>query len=527
MKTIRPDTIGSTTQMSRINEPWSAPGVRSAFKQLRLSNARYPGGTVSTYWDMREDRLLFTQLAAKPEERILNSAAMGSIEWIKQYLNDHTNDANMSDVRRNTLADLKTMADEAKPSITWVLNLVTPGEDYYERPVAMGGAGWGVLDSQAPAASATYPGGEYAGPKDSVPAWWRMMDDRYERAVNMLDRAKQMGFAIENIELGNEYHFATNVEAYSGGTIGTNQRGPFPGDGGAYAAAANEWGKRLKKRYPGAKIIAIGGEGGGQGGGAAGCMGRRGLWNSAVVAMMDKSAVDAASVHLYSGSPLQPTDNFTTLEQPIGKVLDAFRLDWEERLSCSGIKQHIVDAGLELWHTEWGPRQNDPMYSTWANALHAAYVINRYLQEGKVGQMHYHSFWGNLTDGFTQDPNPTPRILNPGRTMSVFALAMNGRTEARPLQFSDNPPLPNSGSPGLPGLMGWSFAGGTSKKSYVLVNFLGSERTVAAASVGGAGKTYYAAACNDVSTRDVPPEQQGTTNDTLVLAPYSMTVVIP
>ena len=55
---ISPNMIGFNNNMASKNEPWSDMGRLYSLEKSAVGLLRYPGGTVSNYWDMENQRLL-------------------------------------------------------------------------------------------------------------------------------------------------------------------------------------------------------------------------------------------------------------------------------------------------------------------------------------------------------------------------------------------------------------------------------------------------------------------------------------
>lgn len=196
---IDPLFVGLNNDSSLERDPWTSETVRAALTKTRSGTLRYPGGTPGNYWDMR-GQVMFQPGAAVDLARGIHTQTRYTMGWV----------ASVSPVRQpNTVEELAKAYAEMKKAgpagIIFTLNMITPGADYYA-------ALWGRAVNQSP------------GSAD----WWAMLDDRYARNVEMLDRAQAAGIPIRYIEFGNEYHFGAGpggsatagavVEPYSAGT---------------------------------------------------------------------------------------------------------------------------------------------------------------------------------------------------------------------------------------------------------------------------------------------------------------------
>ena len=223
---ISPVFAGFNNQTGGIPNPWNQKARRNALVEAAPASFRIPGGTISTYWDMRNDQVFKSGPAVDAEQDVVINDGF-IIGWMRQ-LAHHPRPNPISNLAEG-LKDFKDPTDA--PEFVFVTNITTPGHDYYESL-------WGR-------------------PVDPTPLstdWWTMLNDRFERNIDAIDRARALGLIVNRIELGNEFYFGISAEPYiSGGQQFEQQArgqrtysgpyitGAFPSLGESYAYAANDW----------------------------------------------------------------------------------------------------------------------------------------------------------------------------------------------------------------------------------------------------------------------------------------------
>jgi len=424
---ISPHFVGLNNQSASIFEPWNVDARREGFLRTRARLIRYAGGTVSTYWDMQRDRMFPLGEQVDP-----NGGPVLQRKYVISWV------ASMNGGQLNSLENLKRMLDEARekdpngpPAVLFVLNMVTPGADYYT-------ALWERTVDQTP------------GSKD----WWAMMDDRLARNLNLLDRAAKLGIPVRYVEFGNEYYFGpgsanpegATVEPYVAGVTppDPNMIGAFPDLGRSYACAVNDWARKLLDRYPGVRLSAVASNG--RGGT------RRSDWNFHVARHVDRSLVPAVSFHHYGGIS---RGSLTSSPEGLAEALASWLESRDELLNSA---DEVRDR--EFWITEWN---SNSAQGTWGHGLQSLFALNAWLQQGNVAITAYHQF-----SAASILRTPGPEITAAARALSLFALASGGQSRAQEIRWEDLPPSPQSR---VPRLWGWKFtrADATCPR-YLLVN---------------------------------------------------------
>jgi hypothetical protein len=415
--------------------------------------------------------------------------------------------ASMNGGQVNSLTNLKRLIEDARdkdpdgsPAVLFVLNMVTPGADYYSSV-------WQRHVDQTPGSS----------------DWWAMMNDRLARNLDMLDRAVELGIPVRYVEFGNEYYFgqgAANpegavVEPYVAGVTPPDPQmtGAFPDAdskidadsdpdyGRSYACVVNEWAPKLLARYPGVRLAAVASDGRG---GA-----RRRDWNHYVARHVDRSLVSAVSFHHYGGIS---RGALTTSAEALH---EAFR-SWEDsRDEILNFADEVRDR--EFWFTEWN---SNSAPGTWGHGLQSLFALKTWLEQGNVALTTYHQF--------SAAPillAPGPEITASARALSLFALASAGRARAQEIRWEDNPP----GAPGseLSRVWGWRFTRTDSTCArYLVVNFSADAASLDLKSLFGEQpyRVHVAFAALGNSTND-PGEKISSVSGTLELPPLSVAVL--
>ena len=108
--------------------------------------------------------------------------------------------------------------------------------------------------------------------------------------------------------------------------------------------------------------------------------------------------------------------------------------------------------------------------------------------------------------------------------MRFYAQAAQGMTSAAPATFDKAPTLANDRGETVPGLVGWQFTNGP-KKRILLINQTAQPQTIAAASLGTNFRQYHAPLATYVQGTESLQQRNGQPGQTLVLAPYSLTII--
>lgn len=479
---ILPHLIGFNNQMASITEPWNDYKRKSALQKSSVGLLRYPGGTVSNYWDMENNRLfknvsVIDTSNTIPRKWIKTENVIGWLVGMYQAPNSIYN-------LKNAYSSMQ-LSHEAEPSIVFVLNMITPGADFYKKK-------WQRDVNQIPLSD----------------DWWLMMDDRLSRNIKMLDEAVSFGIPVKYIEFGNEYYFGksnagtgTNggavVEPYSAGALNSGFTGAFPGNGKSYADAVNNWGDTLLKRYPEARLCAIGADANNTN------PSRRNSWNQEVLPFIDKSLVPAFSIHTYGGID---QGNLNTTEDNLGKAFESWLKHW------NWVKQYSnLPNDREMWITEYNSNQNK---KCWGHGLMNIFMIHHWLLQKNLGLTNYHQFAQNSIHG--------SNLYASTRAFAMFAKASRGKTRAQPLVLNDAQKLNGTVNFNIPSVSGWIFSNKEeNQKNYFITNFSDQIQLINILNIENAKGSTYNLVESAISQTYDPGEKTKTLQEILLLPAFS------
>ncbi len=428
VKRIEPTMMGFNNQFAYKNDPWNNEQNVQSIIQSRAGMIRYPGGTVTNYWDHLNDRLFKTTKVIDPNTNNPVEAIQekNTMWWVANYKS-----------KPNSVQNLKLLYENMKKQgyhfdILFVLNVSTPGVDYYRLK-------WGREVDQTPLSD----------------DWWKMADDRYERGVDMLTRAQKLGIPVKYVEFGNEIFFGQNkagtaknggsiVEPYNAGAENTDLIGAFPDPGDSYGKLCNEWSKRLKQSFPGVTTCALAADPNGK------TASRRNRWNQVALKDLNPELVDAVSLHIYQ----VPKDgDVVSSEENLVKSM----VSWRDQFDLM-VKDYelYIPEGFDLWFTEWNPRESE---RTWGHGLLCMYVLDQFLQDFPLTISNYHMFYQHI--------KKKSGINATGRAFSVLSMASNGMTQAERMKFSG---LPKNSHETLELIFGYRFRNENGDEQLFLVN---------------------------------------------------------
>lgn len=431
-----PKMAGYNSNTTNLVDPWSQTGRQESWIKGSSGLIRYPGGTVSTYWDCEKGRLFGMNedidISDGPIQYFVQKKHV--INWVVTFNNGV-----------NSVPDLNELVKETKhdTEVMFVLNMVTPGADYYEKK-------WDRTINQNPQSN----------------DWWSMMDDRYNRAMVMLEEAEDLGIPIKYIEFGNEYFFGVSnsgtganggstVEPYSAGSLNDSKiSGAFPFSGQAYAAAVNNWSAKLKTRFPGVKLCAIGSDANSDN------ASRRNDWNEKVLKDVDPDLVDAVSFHIYGGFG---DGDVISNENNLAKAISHWKEKWVEDSIRSKMPK-----GFDYWFTEFDGSSNkaNDGESSWGLGLATISSALRWLSSGNLGIINFHQF---------TDAGGSGTLKAFGRAYSYLGKATNNCSSASRLKLTGTTILAEH----VEDIEGWKFSNNPEgDERYLFINYSGTPKTI-------------------------------------------------
>ncbi len=443
---------------------WQSPDFVRAVRLLNPSTIRFPGGTESNYWNWRGGGLID---AFRGEEK------QGFTYSFSPQDRNYT---------ASKLKDFRHGLELTNTKPIFVLNLSTSN-----------------LTSQ----------------------------------LEMLRTAKNLGLPIQYIELGNELYLdvADNREHF-----------PQPQD---YAVEVIKWISAIEQEFPEAEIAVVGiipyldsPE-------------RFQKWNSSLLAKALPKA-DAIILHIYGGYGLSekesnlPTYPFFRLEDTDIILGEPFQR-WQTVQNSPQFK--LLPINKNIWITEYNlferiffqnQGKKPKVMGSWAHGLYATTMSLLFLEEPRVELICNHQLIGNFhfasilpteqsfEDPVTELPLAKPYSLSAtGSALSLLGNAIEGMTQAIPINFANNQMTKGRNNFEYPTLYGWMFTNGTEKNSLILN--LADRQTEVKISFLPKSKVYYETISG--SPRDLVTEPgilqqtRGEIRQRIILPPYSVTKI--
>lgn len=482
-----------------LTEPYSQPhdpNIQLGLVSSKANMIRYPGGTFANYWDYANDRM-FQKASTQAAEGWVNVNKVNSDpnDAIRKRIENGLGNAN--GILVNSVNDLKYAAKGGTSgqtlNVVFHMNMVTPGEDFYESP-----QGWNRAVNGS------------VGSAD----WYAMLDDRYERFKAMLLRAKTGSdpITVRFIELGNEYYFDIDyvVEA-------------FP-SGAAHGTASNYIANKLindsQLNLPANVRIAA----------TASCKPggdtRKANWNSSLKSTLDRSKVGYVTMHSYEAFVEPATYTESNFQNKL--------VDWYQTVNSnfqnSGADANFIQASnpWKIWYTEnnanWdGGFDGDPSgEKEWGQALVEAYSVVHLYDRGNAAM--------NLQFQFNNQVKPDAEIVN-GRRLYNRALALKPFMEAtKDATSAARISFGGTGMPKLPDntkavVQGYLFKTAAGSPHCVLINLSATQKHVnlAANIFTSAGTLKKVGYKNDLASTETATIIDTTdTRSDVTLPPYSV-----
>ncbi|MBK7862412.1 MAG: hypothetical protein IPJ65_28145 [Archangiaceae bacterium] len=390
------DAAGYNPRFDHDEAPWSTarPDFAAALRESGARIIRYPGGTFANSWDYDADRF-FPAKRSGAHTGWVNPARI-ELERVAGWISEDSRP-------RYGVDDLaRVAAGPHGANVVFHMNMVTPGQDFYESPDGLGHA----LDGSVGSAD-----------------WYRMLDDRYARFKRMLVRAQNKGIAVRFIELGNEYYFDLSYA-----------RDAFP-TGRAHGLAANYLAGKLKRDFGTDLKIAA----------TASCVPgtdadpRMKSWNQTLFDVLDHDQVTHVTMHAYKA--LESPDQYseTSFQRALAGWVDAT----ESRFQRSGASDTFLahERGWRVWYTEtnanWDgtldPGEGTPATETkWGQSLAEAYSTVHLYDLGNATLLLQFNFTGTVRKHLGDDGS---WLLNRARVLQPFMRATAGATGATVLDI--------------------------------------------------------------------------------------------
>lgn len=376
---------GLNIELSRIKEPWSNEKYIRVIDSMKPSIIRYPGGTVSSFWDFENNRL-FPDKSDKGDNGWVDYSNFKDNYVARQVLTKTT--------QINSIKDLGNAFQNGTNAPIFCLNMVTPGIDYYTQSKLIS-----TQDKIVP------------GSDNKANRWWKILEDRLERNLILLKKAKELNIPIKYIELGNEYYTSQNI--YFTET--------FP-DAQSYSKAANFYAKRIKEIYPESKIAALG------------CldnrfyrnMSRRLEWNRVLNENLDKKIIDAITLHAHEETSVKQYNE--------GRDITMAATTWTKKFEQSMQETQatfLLTNNWEIWITEFQPKfstkfedikNSGPYNTTWGSSLVAVYNFIYLSKIDNVSKILFHEVKNLVGEkDFTANGSAVKNVFLAGSNKDAFS----------------------------------------------------------------------------------------------------------
>ncbi|MGB5822208.1 MAG: choice-of-anchor D domain-containing protein [Saonia sp.] len=472
-----PNIIGCNNNSTLIEEPWNNQNRLASLVESRITNLRFPGGTVSENWDYRNDTFFPAKGTPGSEDGWIDPTQM--IGFVKSIIENGTG-------KTNSIENFSKAQEANNFQPVYVMNMTTPGLDYYAEK-------FGV-----PEDSETF--------QPLQTDWWRAFEDRLQRNLEMLRRAEANGMPVKFIELSNEVYFGAGKYQF------LNFQGFREDNAGfGYPEACHYFITEIKKEFPNAKFSAVAYFD------TEGSSGKRkDFWNGYVIPRLDRNLVDALTMHAYiESNPNQTATN----QAELNTMLNSFRAVFDQAKINTDFANVVTADNWDVWWTEYMPNffkigsgVNQDRFR-WENALVVNYNIASYLELPSSELLQMHEFGGMTTnDG---------GINAVGRAISLASLASSGMTQRQQLSFSG---ITNLDGTSVPELFGFSFSN-NNNKNFWITNASGANKTLDISNLGFSGKVMYQSVGTLGSTND-PTEATTLPDGTIQLPPNSVTTML-
>ncbi len=490
-KDILTDGYGFNTRFPEVYEPYTSNNFfwRNAVSATKASCIRYPGGTVGNFWSGAPTILFSKKSTADPNGWIDANKIFSSLIYDAITANNQ---------KKNSLADVKQVVDATNCSVFFVLNMITPGEDFYESP-----QGWNRTVNAHPPSTTNYT-------TPQTDDWYKMLDNRYNRTKQILVHAKAQNIPIKYIELGNECYLA----------LCSYYTDVFP-RGEDYAIAVNYFVNKLKNdaglnlgpnvRYAVAGVAEQ----------KSYTSPRINNWNSQMISKLNNSITDVV-LHSYQDADMNLT-NYNSASDLYGNI-SKWNTDFNAALTNHGTQSLILanSSRFNVWWNELSPGQTSfPVMKKWGSVMTQLYAALWSLDNKGMNYMK-----PNLDASLVIDPS-TGNLNQQGAAFEPFMLAIKNSDTARKLNFAG---LANIGTTGKTIVQGYSFTNNGSNKKSCIVNFSNQTINIDLSNVFPSNSQLTVSGVkNNLNSNTVPTSIDVHTNPTtnVILQPYSVNFIRP
>lgn len=322
----------------------------------------------------------------------------------------------------------------------------------------------------------------------------------------MLSKAKQIGFKIQHVELGNEFY------------LGIKNYPKFFPTATGYGELVAKYVHALHSQFPGVRVAAVGSL-------PAGNSREKG-WNAGMLkgaeSVPDGTVPDAITMHVYPQFNVAlTTSNLKTL------FAEAYakKAEVNQRVSQlpSPLPVWLTEYNLQPMHTA----NSNPPQSTFAQALFTTEMDLLLARVPSARLIDYWTAFGKSASSAYKGSASGPALTPGGLALQLVDKAAHNATHTTPIIFKGQPFLQKGDS----ALIGQVFTTGTTRRE-VLLNLSGQSLTIPTGTAIPAGQTFEKVSFSGGAVGKVGQASQltvrhGTTGASLTLPAHSFAVVNP
>lgn len=299
-----------------------------------------------------------------------------------------------------------------------------------------------------------------------------IMHSTLQDQIDMLKAARDLGFSIKYIELGNEFYSDGDEDQ-----LGNNYITRFPTVAN-YVSECQTWIAGLKAQFPNVEISIVGSDVR-----AANSDDRTKQWNSGLSGILQSTGV-GVTMHNYKGSTVSSSTSVADFfnDTNLAKIINAPKTAVSNYFNNEFVK---FPASTKVWVTEYNLFQKPtPIPGSWTHAMYVATQSLELMSRSQVRFLIAHTLVAGAAFGSAFDttnpyapseflvsvPNANPvnqfQLSSIGEFFRLFSYAIEGAKSMTKLALND--------STGR--FFGYSFIGGP-KKRFIICNFNSTSTT--------------------------------------------------
>ncbi len=350
----------------------------------------------------------------------------------------------------------------------------------------------------------------------------------------MLEEAQQLGFPIEEVELGNEFYteLCEHIEKYPTGTSYATDAATWTG------AIRQRFGSNVKVSWVGAKEY-------------TGMSSRLANWNSGMVNIISTLSAsqkpDAFTLHEYKPAnvPATGTSHCSTIDFTANQSTFCSKKIWQKffynvyknidainTTEMTTLSAAFPAGAARFWFTEYNLLDREKMiHGSWANALYTGAMTLAFLDYDKIEHINCHTLFGNAifssifsdnygypnftgSDAFClpDHSNPAPTTDNfsltgLGHVLSNIGNAIKNAASVKKITFQTSSgiaPILGTCSATLPAVTAYEFTDVAGNKQIVLLNLSDQSVTISTSGTIPTGGTAVTIPANYQSISFAP-----------------------